>query len=197
MVAAVSDIFSFVCKHAEFTKSILFAETEITEIRPEERKAIAAVSEHVRQSYVALLEACRDDMYRRADAELQATMGRNWNRPDSIWTRARVELPLLIESSYVLVAYFWIDEEPTSKDRLSLVGGLWAQKRRRALLLEAASRAAPTIYLADGQNPRVIEDIVEGQEFADLARRIVSPLWPVAVDARAALIAYTTESPSA
>ena len=102
--SSVSKIFAFVCDNAEFTNSIVFADSEVPEIRPEERSAIASVERHLRDSYVSLLSACRDAFYERAGTELQKTMGKNWNRDDSIWERGRVELPMLIESSYVEVA---------------------------------------------------------------------------------------------
>jgi hypothetical protein len=187
----VSDILAFVCANSEFTKSILFAEEEVPEIREAERSAIAAVQDHVRQSYLGLLGACRAEMVARAtsDHELSSTMNRNWNRDDSVWRRRRVELPLLIQASYVEVAYFWIDEEPTKKGGLCLVGELWVQARRRGALEEVAMGAAPPVFLTPGKNLRIVREISAGTKFAELAREVVEPLWPLAVDIRARLLA--------
>jgi hypothetical protein len=184
----VSDIFAFVCKNADFTNSILFAETEVPEIRPEERDAIGSVERHLRESYVGLLNACRDDMYARADDELKATMGRNWNRDDSIWERGRVELPLLIESSYVEIAYAWIGEEETRLGQLSLVSEIWVQKRRRGALCDVESRLVNPVVITPDKKLRVIADITEGARFQELARSVVAPLWPFAIDVRSALL---------
>jgi len=186
-VEVVTDVFEFVAAKAEFTKSILFAHSEVPEIRDDEREAIAAVLAHVEASYLGILNTCRDNMFNRADAELQATMKRNWNRDTSIWARGRVELPLLIQASYVAVAYFWIDDEPSRPGCLSLVGELWAQARKREPLLKLPAKAP--VFFTPGENLRVLaSELKTGKRFTDLAEEVVDPLWPLAVDLRAALL---------
>jgi|GEM_PF-6692805 len=184
----VSDIFAFVCNNAEFTNSVLFAESEVPEIRQDERDAIRSVERHLRESYIALLNACRDDMFERADGELKATMRRNWNRDDSIWERRRVELPLLIESSYVEIAYAWVGNEPTKPGRLSLVSEIWVQTRRRDALVGVDTRLVPQVVITPDKELRVIAKITEGARFKDMARSVIDPLWPFAIDVRANLL---------
>ena len=137
----VSDVFAFVAKNAALTKAILLTEDEVPEILPEERKAIAAVLSHVRDSYVDLLEKCRDVWYARSDGDpdLRKVMETNWNRPSSIAQRRMVEQPLVVKSSYVAVAYFWIDEVSHRPGELTLVGELTTQVRKRDALRAVGS----------------------------------------------------------
>jgi hypothetical protein len=190
-IAQISDVVAFAASNAAFTDLILFSETEVPEVRPEQRPAIEAVREHVLDTFVALLEACRDDMLARAiDPVLKATMERNWNRPSSIRDRKRVELSMLTAASNVEMIYFWIDEEPTRAGRLSLVGEVWVQARRRDPLLEVAGRSLPRVILTPDENLRVLgNDLVEGAELAALARDLVDVLWTPAIDVREGLLA--------
>ena len=187
----VSDVFAFVAKHAEFTTGILFAEDEVPEIRPEEREAIRAVMDHVRASYVGLLQRCRDDMVARAkgDDAFVATMERNWNRDDSIWEHGRVDVPLLIGASYVEVAYFWIDRESHRPGVLNLVGEIWTQTRKRDALRRVASKCKEPLFVSSSGNLRVLApELKEDTLFADLSRALVDTLWGPVVDIRADLM---------
>jgi len=187
----VSDVFAFVAKHAEFTTGILFAKDEVPEIRPEEREAIGAVIGHVQASYVALLSRCRDDILARAqgDDAFVATIERNWNRDDSLWDRGRVDVPLLIEASYVDVAYFWIDQESHRPGVLNLVGEIWTQARRRDALRRVAAQCKEPLFMSSTGNLRMLApELKEGALFADLSRTLVDALWPRLVDIRTALM---------
>jgi hypothetical protein len=196
-IDTVSDVFAFVAQNAEFTNAVILADTDVPEIRPDERDAIRAAVDHVRESYVRLLNQCREDMYQRAndDPALRATMERNWNRDASIWERGWIDLPLLIEASYVERAYFWIGEVPERKGALSLVGELWVQARRRERLrelgnIERSKQNPPSrvMLTEDDERLRFIGDELRiGAKFADLARPMVDALWPLAVDLRASL----------
>jgi hypothetical protein len=161
----------------------------VPEIHPEEQDAIAAVMDHLRASYVGLLKQCRNDMCQRAidEPDLHATMKQNWNRDDSIWKRGYIDLPLLIESSYVERAYFWIDEVPERKGTWSLVGDLSVQARRRQPLLELGENPPSPVMLTEDGRLRVIVDLHEGAKFEDLAKLLVDPLWPLAISLREAL----------
>lgn len=59
-VETVSDVFAFILEQGDLTDTVLFSEQEIPELKPEERGAIEAVSQHVKESYVGLLFACRE-----------------------------------------------------------------------------------------------------------------------------------------
>lgn len=182
-VDPVSDVFAFVCQHADFSNSILFSETDVPEIEADERDAIAKVGSHIEKSYVTLLKKCRENMFERADAAWQATMQQNWNRDRSIWDRGRAELPLF--PKYVAVAYFWIGEEPSRPGHLSLVGELCTQVRRQSALAKLS--AVPPVFVAPSGNLRVVQAIAEGVRYAELATAIVDPLWPLAVQLRSIL----------
>jgi hypothetical protein len=190
-IETVSDVVAFVTRNAEFTNSILFADSEVPEIEPDERDAIAAVLDHVRLSFVGILTACRHQMFRKiVDWDFECTAERNWNRDSSIWTRKKVELPLVIDASYVAVAYFWIgDDELAPTGRLSLSGELWCQVRKQAALQQMASTVTEPVFLSRKSTLQVRPiEITEGESFAALANSVVEPLWPLAVDLRAALL---------
>lgn len=189
-VDRVSDVFAYVCAHAELTHEILLSQDEPPELTESERGAVADVLGHVRESWIGALSACRDDLWERADTELRTTLEKNWNRDDSIWSRRRVEIPLLIRSTYVEAAYIWLDEEDSRKGQLSLVGEIGVQARLRQKLLEALPDPLPGgVVLSDETNLRVVVPIEEGRTFKELAKSVVEPLWPLALAVRAALMA--------
>jgi hypothetical protein len=89
----------------------------------------------------------------------------------------------------VEIAYAWIGEEPTKPGRLSLVSEIWVQTRRRDdAMRDIELRLASPLVMTPDRKLRVIAEIVEGARFQDMARTVIDPLWPFAIDVRSALL---------
>lgn len=187
-ITKITDVAAFAAKHAEFANTILFSEDEVPEVLPAEREGVDAAREHLLDVIVALLKSCREELWSRAaGTQARAMMEKNKNRDSSIRSRKRVDMGVLIESSYVETVYLWVDEEPTRPGVLSLVGEVGVQSKRR----EAIRKVAETDRLkrADDENLRVIgKPLTEGTELTVLAKDLADVLWPAALEVRQNLL---------
>ena len=75
---------------------------------------------------------------------------------------------------------------------MSLVSEVWVQTRRRDALRDIEPRLTSPIVMTNDKKLQVVVEIADGATFADLARRVTLPIWPFAVDVRAALLRQRT-----
>jgi hypothetical protein len=186
MIEKVTDAFAFILENGEFTETILFADDEIEELKPDERAAIKAVLVHVEACYVDLLSECRRAFLECAKgsplAAIQKTLSKNESQPQTIWKRAMVHVPLVIRSSWVAWVSFglWPNSDP--KQSIRLGAHITTQRKFLPDLQDAVKasgaefRAVPSGHAVDMILPK------EGQAFHQLALDIASRTLPIAVE---------------
>lgn len=182
-IDTVSDVFAFVLTEGQFSKSILFAKDMPEELTPEEKKAIEAVLGHVRASYIALLSTCRQTVLTLAtDPKTRSTLESSWNRDNTIWERRTVHLPLVLKKSWFawLTIGLWSRrQEP--KETIALHAHLGVHERHIDALAQAAKDHSKIQLSPDGTTAMVTPlQPKQGDHFGDLAKQLVSELWPVA-----------------
>lgn len=177
----VSDVFAFVLEHGDFSETILFSEEEIPELKPEERRAVDAVSQHVKYSYVALLLACRDALLVTAATwKNRHILERNKSRPDTIWNRSNIQMPLLIRRSWVAWVTFglWNTSEPGRP--IKLFADVATQRRHFAILADVANEMGGDLRSAECvcRMGRILPK--QGDSFSQIASELANVVWPVA-----------------
>lgn len=192
-VESVTETFAFVLKNGEFTESILFAEEEIEELKPEERAAIESVQKHVQACYVGLLSECRLAFLDAAGASpLQANrkvLEQNKSRPSTLWNRGMTHVPIVIRSSWVAWTTFGLWHTSNPDRAIEISAHVTTQNRFIPALHDAVRACGQTLRLVGSAHD--VGGVVpkEGQTYRELAESLAARALPVAVELYARLAA--------
>lgn len=179
-VSEASEILEFVLQNAEFTDAILFSTDAVPELTEEESTAVNSVLDHVRASYIGLLMACRDALLAQAGADV-GIMASTGNRPDTIWERGMVQVPLIIRKSWVAWVSFglWTNAEE-APSRVRLFADVTTQKRHRPALLKVLAGLGVAPKMVRSAHRLMAPPIARGSRFADVASQFAVEVWPIA-----------------
>ena len=178
MADAISDVAAFVIRNGAMAEALLFGD-EIPGLTVTERDALNRVESHLEQTWVGLLDACREALWVQAKGHrLRRMMGRSRNRKSTIWNNEEVACPLVLRTSWE--ASCGISLKVWEGDpRFILRTWCWTQARHRQTARDA-TRGVEGVRWNGSSHWSVVQVPAEGDRYADLAEKAAANLWEYA-----------------
>lgn len=201
MAEAVSKLAAFVFAHGEMASEILFhdvdEEGELPGLLPEEREVITRVMPTLRATWIDILTACREAMWKRASGHAcDAPMHTGKTQASKMFENGEVRLPLLGNNA----AFCGIVLEPWGKPQYHIYVWVWTAPRHR-LAAEAAAEGVKAVHPGMWRNENqsfllTLDAPQEGESYDAVADRAADALWSLARPIVDAVIAAQAGDPA-
>ncbi len=182
MPETVSKLAAFVFAHGEMADEILFRDVEedgeIPGLLPEEREAMERATPLLRETWIAILTACRQAMWEVAAGHPSAeTLRTTRTRPNKMWENKEVKMPLVAggraECGFCLAHW--------GATEYQLHAWVWTQVRHRASAEAAINGLTPAPWRGDaGSFILSLGTPKEGERLVDIGARAAAALWTMA-----------------
>ncbi len=196
-IIKVDETFAFALNNGKFTEAVLFDDEESTDLTEEERAAVDQVLHHVEKCYVGLLKECRERFYSVA-SEAGITPKRFKTRESTMWSSGMVEVALFDqELKDQWAAYVKFELRTPSEnagDTITLCASVWTRAKHRELLQKALGELGRTERIDNGKVIlQVHSDWKQDDSFAEIAKKAVEEVWPLASKVRELILASHLE----
>ena len=182
MPETVSKLAAFVFAHGVMAAEILFRdvdeEGEIPGLLAEEREAMERATPQLRETWVGILTACRQAIWKRATGHSAEEALRSLRtRPTTMWKNEEVKMPLVAggRAECGAVLCHWDAAE------YHLHVWVWTQVRHRATAESVIAGLEPAPWRNEtGAFLITLDPPQAGESFDDIADRVANALWSLA-----------------
>jgi hypothetical protein len=182
MAETVSKLAAFVFAHGEMASEILFRDIdedgEVPGVLPEEREVMERVEPMLRATWIGILSACREAVWKRAAGHpTELTLRTSKTQPNKMFENDAVKMPLVDNGC----AWCGVELAAWGEPTYNLYVWVWTSPRFRPEAEAAVRGLLPGMWRNEKESFLITLDAPhQGDAYQDVGERVAEVLWTLA-----------------